>query len=219
MTPTPSTRRVLLFGDSLTAGNYLSEGQRPGHWVSLLSGLWKDQIEFLNEGKGGRSSDCLEEFAAVLGAYSAPDLLVLWLGTNDSREMDGEVARRTAQNLRQMIHRARARYGPELAILLVAPPNIHPPAYTKYTPEFAEARQANLRAIGGAIDQLATGEHCAKVDLFDTLPAASLTGDGVHPDTEGNLAMARVLAPALAHILGTSSSPWHNPPGPLPRDL
>lgn len=219
MTPTPSPQRVLLFGDSLTAGNYLPEDQRPRHWVSLLSGLWKDQIEFLNEGKGGRSSDCLEEFAAALAAHPAPELLVLWLGTNDSREMDGEVARRTAQNLRQMIHQARARYGPKLAILLVAPPNIHPPAYTQYTPEFAEARQANLRAIGGAIDELATGEHCAKVDLFDTLPAASLAGDGVHPDAAGNLAMARVLAPALAQILRISSSPQLNSPVPLPTNI
>ena len=219
MMPTPSTRRILLFGDSLTAGNYLPEGQRPHHWVSLLSGLWKDQIEFLNEGQGGRSSDCLAEFASVLVAHSAPDLLVLWLGTNDSREMDGDIARRTAQNLRQMIHQARARYGPELSILLVAPPNIHPPAYTKYTPEFAEARQANLRAIGGAIDELATEEHCATVNLFDTLPAASLAGDGVHPDADGNLAMARVLAPALARTLGSSASPRNNSPGLLPTDV
>lgn len=201
MKPTPSPQRVLLFGDSLTAGNYLPGGQHPHHWVSLLSGPWKDRIEFLNEGKGGRSSDCLEEFASVLEAYSAPELLVLWLGTNDSREMDGEVARRTAQNLRQMIRQARARYGPELAILLVAPPNIHPPAYKKFTPGFADARQANLRAIGGAIEELAKRERCTSINLFDTLPAASLTGDGVHPDAEGNLAMARVLAPALAQLL------------------
>ena len=154
----------------------------------------------------------------MLGAYSAPDLLVLCLGTNDSREMDGNVARRTAQNLRQMIHRARARYSPELSILLVAPPNIHPPAYTQFTLDFAEARQANLRAIGGAIEELATGEHCATVNLFDTLPAASLTRDGVHPDAEGNLAMARVLAPALAPILGISSYPSNNSPGPLPPE-
>jgi acyl-CoA thioesterase I len=192
---------VLLFGDSLTAGSYFPEGAPDQHWVSILSERWGAGVRFLNEGKGGRPSDSLPDFAAALSRHPAPDLLVLWLGTNDSREMDGEVAIRTARNLEGMIRLARERYGSGLSILLVAPPNIHPPAYTKFTPEFAAARQANLRAIGGAIRELSLAERCAFLDLFGVLSGESLARDGVHPDGAGNLAMAGRLAPEIAHIL------------------
>lgn len=194
-------KRVLLFGDSLTEGGYFSKDERQNHWVSVLSERWGDAVSFLNEGKGGRPSGSFHEFARVLSKHSAPDLLVLWLGTNDSRDMEGDAVNRTARNLEGMIRLARARHGSGLSILLVAPPNIHPPAYTKFTPEFAEARLANLRAIGGAIRELSLAERCAFVDLFGVMSGESLAKDGVHPDGAGNFAIAGRLAPKIAQIL------------------
>lgn len=192
---------VFLFGDSLTAGSYFPEGALDQHWVSLLSERWGAGVRFVNEGKGGRPSDSLPDFAAALSRHPTPDLLVLWLGTNDSREMDGEAAVRTSRNLGSMIHLARERHGESLSILLAAPPNIHPPALLNVTPDFAAARQANLRAIGRAIRELSRTEQCAFVDLFGVLSGESLARDGVHPDGVGNLAMAKRLAPKIAHIL------------------
>jgi len=200
-TTPPQRKRVLLFGDSLTQGTYFPEESRHQHWVSILSERWGGGVHFLNEGKGGRPSDSFQDFAAALSAHPAPDLLVLWLGTNDSRDMDGEAAVRTARNLENMIRLARERHGENFPILLAAPPNIHPPALLNVTPDFAAARQANLRAIGGAIRELSRAERCAFVDLFGVLSGESLSKDGVHPDGAGNLAMAGRLAPALAEIL------------------
>jgi hypothetical protein len=70
--------------------------------------------------------------------------------------------------------------------------------------QLAELRMRSQRIDDTDFDPdmpFATGERCASVNLFDSLPATSLAGDGVHPDAEGNLAMARVLAPALAQLL------------------
>jgi len=124
------------------------------------------------------------------------DLLVIALGTNDSRDVSGQCVPKAVANVRQMITAARAQYGPNSAILLLGPPNIRKDALGPTKP-IADQREANLRALGDAFADLGKELHCAYFSTFGTIPPESLAKDGVHPDPAGNAAMAKAILPKL----------------------
>ena len=62
----------------------------------------------------------------------------------------------------------------------------------------ANEREAKLRDIGDALAALAKETGCEFTSLFGTVPEASMTKDGVHPDAAGNAAIARAMLAKLA---------------------
>ena len=98
--------------------------------------------------------------------------------------------------LRAMIQKARTAYGEKLPVLLVGPPNLNKNALGP-TQVIANEREAKLRELGGAFAQLAKDLDCDYVSLYGTIPENSLTKDGVHPDSAGNAAIARVMLSKL----------------------
>jgi acyl-CoA thioesterase I len=198
-TPRPAARTVLVFGDSLTAGNALPKEQREKAWVRLVERDAGGAFTLINQGKGGRPTQSLDEFAAVLNRQPRPDILVIALGTNDSRDITEACVPKAVANLRSMIASARAKYSPAPAILLVGPPNINKAALVATKP-IANEREAQLRALGSAFRQLADETGCAFVNLFGVLPEATLTADGVHPDPAGNAAIAARMLEALRRV-------------------
>jgi acyl-CoA thioesterase-1 len=154
----------------------------------------------LNEGKGGRPTDSVKEFEAMLTRHAHADVLVLALGTNDSRDISDQCVPKAVANLRTMIGLARDRYGKDLAVLIAGPPNIRKESLGPTRP-IADQRDAKLRELGEGCTALATELHCEFVTLYGVVPAGSLTKDGVHPDVAGNEAIARVMLAKLRAML------------------
>jgi|GEM_PF-843478 len=190
-------RTVVVFGDSITAGGMLPADQRDQVWVQIVEREAKGQVKMVNEGKGGRPTNSVAEFDAMLKRVPSLDLLVIELGTNDSRDITPECVPKAVANVRAMIERARKAYGAGTAILLVGPPNINKSALGPTKP-IANEREAKLRELGDAFAALARELGCDFVSLFGAVPDASLTKDGVHPDAAGNAAIARVLGERIA---------------------
>jgi acyl-CoA thioesterase-1 len=189
-------RVVIVFGDSITAGNMLPKEEKARLWVNLVEAQSRGQLQMINEGKGGRPTDSVKEFEAMLERHPHADLLIIALGTNDSRDISAQCVPKAVANLRAMISAARAKYGGNLAVLLVGPPNIRKDALGPTKP-IADQRDAKLRELGAAFAALATELHCEFVSLYGIIPDTSLTKDGVHPDAPGNEAIARALLPKL----------------------
>lgn len=150
----------------------------------------------INEGKGGRPTDSLEEFTSMLARHERVDLLVLALGGNDARDISGKCVTNALANLRSMISLARQTYGGELSILLVGPTNIRKDALGP-TRNIAEEREQNLLDLNAAYPGLASELGCSFVSLYGTVAPRCLTLDGVHPDSEGHAAIAAVMLRAL----------------------
>ena len=167
--------------------------------VRVVESESQGRLKLVNEGKGGRPTASVPEFEAMLARQPRADLLVIALGTNDSRDITDQCAPKAVANLRQMIERARANYGPALSILLVGPPNIRKDALVASKP-IAHEREAKLRELGTAFAALAKELGCDFVSLFGSVPESSLTKDGVHPDAAGNAAIARTLSARLAPV-------------------
>lgn len=192
----PVPRTVIAFGDSITEGGALPKDQRDQAWLRIVERESKGALKMVNEGKGGRLTASVAEFEAMMTRHPRADLLILALGTNDSRDITAECVPKAVGNLRKMIERARATYGPALPVLLLGPPNINKAALVASKP-IASERETKLRELGDAFSALAKELRCDFASLFGTIPDDSLTKDGVHPDAEGNAAIARTITAGL----------------------
>jgi len=197
----PMPRTVIVFGDSLTAGNALPPANRESAWIRIVEKELAGKLKMINEGKGGRPTDSIKEFEEMLARNPQADLLVLALGTNDSRTVDGTCVSTAVKNLAAMIGLARKHYRADLPILLVGPPNIRKDALGPSKP-IADQREQNLKDLNSAYEKLAAEAHCEFVSLYGAVPEDSLAKDGVHPDaagngSAGNEAIAKVLLPKL----------------------
>lgn len=189
----PGTRTVIVFGDSLTEGK--SGGDRA--WVKAVERESHGRLRMINEGKGGRATgDGKNEFDRMTAKHPRCDLMVIALGTNDSRDLKAGSVEKAAANVQHMIDRARQCYGSALEVLILAPPNLNKAALVATKP-IANEREAQLKALGTAFENLARDKQCRFLSLFGTVPEESMTKDGVHPDPAGHAAMAKRILPAI----------------------
>jgi acyl-CoA thioesterase-1 len=187
---------VVVFGDSITAGGALPAAERSQLWVRLVEKEAAGKLKLVNEGKGGRPTASVKEFDAMLGRNPRADVLVIALGTNDSRDITDQCISKAVKNVRAMVEGGRKAYGAKLRVLLVGPPNIRKDALGPTKP-IADQRDAKLRELGAAFAKLAQELHGEFISLYGVVPVASLTRDGVHPDAAGNVAIAKVMLAAL----------------------
>lgn len=189
-------RTIIVFGDSITAGSALPKGQQSHAWVALIQKQTEGKLKLINEGKGGRPTDSVKEFDAMVLKHPHADQLVIALGTNDSRDITDQCVPKAVKNIRAMITKARVAYGDKLPILLVGPPNINKAALGPTKP-IANEREGKLKELGIAFKKLAQEEKCDFVSVFGVIPDSSLLKDGVHPDPAGNEPIAKTILSKL----------------------
>ena len=194
--PAPPT--VIVFGDSITEGNMLPADQRSKKWVALVEKQSQGRLQMVNEGKGGRPTDSVNEFKAMLTRHPRADMLVIALGTNDSRNIKEDCVPNAVKNIEAMVDLARAAYG-KIPVLLVGPPNIRKDALGPSKP-IADQRNAKLRELGAAFETLAKQSGCNFTSLYGVIPDTSLSKDGVHPDAAGNEAIVKVILPRILPV-------------------
>lgn len=192
----PFPRSVIVFGDSITAGSALPKEQRGQLWVTQVQQQSAGALTLINEGKGGRPTNSITEFEAMLSRHAKADALIIALGMNDSRDITPQCVPKAVANVRAMIGKARAAYGAKLPVLIVGPTNINKAALGPTKP-IANEREAKLRELGAAFEKLAAETKSEFVSLFGVVPDAALLKDGVHPDGAGNDAIAKVMGARL----------------------
>lgn len=138
-------RHIVCFGDSNTHGYCAETGGRFGEderWCCLLQEKLGDGFLVIEEGLSGRTT-CFEDpiheslsgldyIYPCLMSHEPVDLLVIMLGTNDTKERFGSSAACIALGLKRLIAKAVAttdcwRDG-KASILIVVPQNIDSPA-------------------------------------------------------------------------------------------
>jgi acyl-CoA thioesterase-1 len=189
--PTPSTSasetpRIVILGDSLTAGLGIEKSQS---FPSLLQerldaeGL---RYEVVNAGvSGDTTAGGLRRFEwATEGNV---DVLVIALGGNDG--LRGLPVAETRRNLAQIIERAQQRGIRVILAGMEAPPNYG----EQYTSEFRQtfsdlAKQYNVTFVPFLLEGVAG------------VPALN-TADGIHPNPEGARVVERNIWKALEPVL------------------
>lgn len=181
---------MLCFGDSITAN---------GRWLpsTAASSGWT----LVNAGRAGRkTSDIPAEFPTALAGHPRATGVLILLGVNDlpardSRPDDEKVASCLA-NIEAAIDMALNRFHPG-AIVVAAPPGIDAEGLDSVNRDKGYgAVPPLLTKLEAGLEALARDKGVQFVSLQDTLRPGQFS-DGLHPNAEGDAAIAEALAGAL----------------------
>jgi acyl-CoA thioesterase I len=188
--------KVICFGDSIVEGKNPGSLKAGERWIEKLQTLSGGKLRCINEGKGGRPASAVADFEPALKRTPDAGMLIIALGTNDSRDYSANAADRVAANLLKMIDIARAA-NPKLQIVLCAPYNINIEGLKK-DHDKGPAREKNLIAFGKAIEKLSQEKKTLFINFYGVVPKDSLTKDGVHPEAAGHAALAEAAWKVLS---------------------
>ena len=195
--------------DTVTGSDRFDETER---WTCLLGQLLGPDYLVLEEGLSGRttvfpdplheSMDGLGVIYSTLMSHEPVDLLVIMLGTNDTKERLGVNAACIAIGMERLVLKAKSTlcWAKEPNILIVCPPHIRPELYTnpcgaimgrgciEKSRELAGYLEATAKLVGAAfLDAQGIGQ-------FNTV-------DGMHLTAEGHRQLARKLAERIPELI------------------
>lgn len=183
-----STKTILFYGDSLTAGLGLTTEEA---FPALIEKKLKQQgkpCKVINAGLSGETSaGGLSRLEWVL--RQPVDVFVLELGANDG--LRGLPIDQTQKNLQSIIDKVKAKY-PKVKIVIagmMVPPNMGPDYTSKFKKIFPElAKKNNATLIPFLLQDVAGNEKLNQAD-------------GIHPNVEGHKIVAenvfKVVLPLL----------------------
>ena len=183
-----STKTILFYGDSLTAGLGLTTEEA---FPALVEKKFKQQgkpCKVINAGLSGETSaGGLSRLEWVL--RQPVDVFVLELGANDG--LRGLPIEQTQKNLQAIIDKVKAKY-PKAKIVIagmMVPPNMGPDYTSKFRKIFPElAQKNNATLIPFLLQDVAGNEKLNQAD-------------GIHPNVEGHKIVAenvfKIVKPLL----------------------
>lgn len=181
-------RKVLVFGDSLSAGYGLQAGEG---WVALLAERTQTAglpVTLVNASISGETTrGGLRRLSDVL-ARQRPDVVILELGGNDG--LRGYPIGQIHSNLSEMVNLIKATEAEVLLVSIPLPPN--------YGPRY-------VRAFQGTFEAVAEAEGIPLLPFTRSLLPLDedmMQGDGIHPTAKAQPLMLEALWPALAPLLG-----------------
>jgi lysophospholipase L1-like esterase len=196
-------KRLLVFGDTLSSVDALPKNQQADIWPSLLETRAQGWLSVINESKPARSTSAITDLEAVLKKKrdTPPDLIVIMLGTMDTRDPSPQCVPRAVNNLRGMVSAVRRKLGPQFPVLLIAPPNL---CQSSLPPGGAtpEQRAASLKAMADAYAKLAEETKCAFASTHGVIPEEHFAKGGLLPDENGHIALVETLLPSVLHAAG-----------------
>ncbi|WP_068118377.1 GDSL-type esterase/lipase family protein [Tropicimonas marinistellae] len=214
-------KRILCFGDSLTWGycataDDSAPGRYPAHqrWTGRLAAHFGADAAVVEDGLNGRTTDLDDPEAPYRnGAAALPialrsqtplDLVVLMLGTNDSKAYFRRTAVDIAVSLSGLTRQIAGFSGPDAAgapapkILLLSPPPVRPDPES-WAGRLFEDANARLGPLPGHLSALAATREAGFLDVGRVLTTGGT--DGIHFSEANNAALAEAVADAAAPLL------------------
>lgn len=215
-------KHIVCFGDSNTHGycaepwdcadgtDRFNESER---WTCLLGQLLGSEYLVIEEGLGGRTTvfqDPLTEglrgldmLFPVLMSHEPVDLLILMLGTNDTKERFGCTAECIGVGMERLIAKAasvEAWKNGRPNILVIAPPHIHETLYDgPFGGTMGSGCPGKSRELARFYEAAANRRGCAFLDA-EGLAEFNST-DGMHLTRNGHAALARKLAELVPQLV------------------
>ncbi len=215
-------KHIVCFGDSNThgycadpadcadGGDRFNESER---WTCLLGQMLGEDCYVIEEGLGGRTSvfpDPLHESMSGLDAiysclmsHEPVDLLIVMLGTNDTKERLGANAACIALGMERLVQKAKTlpawRNGTP-NILVVCPPHIGDGLYNDPVGAMmGKGCPEKSRELAKYLKPVAERNGCAFADAEGLAEFNKL--DCMHLTKKGHRQLAEALAPIVAKLL------------------
>lgn len=214
-------KNVLCFGDSLTWGWVPKENGVPTErfapeirWTGVLADRLGPDYHVIEEGLSGRTTsvdDPLDprlngsrQLPSVLASHLPLDLVVIMLGTNDTKAYFGRTPFDIATGMAVLLGQIASSAGgvgtayPAPRTLLVAPPTLA----ERPVPWFAalfEGGPAKTAALPDLYRSLASFVGAAFFDAGSVVQEVGV--DGIHFTAQNNLDLGEALAPLVMDLL------------------
>lgn len=183
-------RRIACIGDSITFGSGVMQTRQQDAWVFILGRLLGEDCQVINFGVSGaalqdqgdkpyRRQGMMEKVREA-----RPDVIVLMLGTNDSKPQNWEEDR-FRREYAGLVDELRACPWPH-KLVLMTPPRAFPQEKTGEIP-FKIDNGPISGPIRSTVLETAEARGVPCVDLYDfTREHPEYFADGVHPNRLGN---------------------------------
>ncbi|OYT88195.1 MAG: arylesterase [Burkholderiales bacterium PBB6] len=189
-TAAPTSTRVLIVGDSLSAEYGLARGTG---WAALLAERLRKErpgVEVVNASISGDTTSGGRARLAPLLTQHKPTVVVIELGGNDA--LRGMPLQSTRDNLRAMSQAAKAAGAKVLLVGMQVPPNYG----RSYTEEFSASFAQVAKAEGAALVPFMLKGIADQADAERWFQA-----DRIHPKAEAHPLILANIWPALQPLL------------------
>lgn len=202
--------RILCFGDSITWGYHPERGDRMGEqerWTGVLQDLLGEKYRIIEEGQNSRTiatddptegeKNGIKYIIPCIESQRPLDLMILMLGTNDTKKRYCYSALDIAGEMEQFLEKVQVynhfHLDGKMKILLVAPPVIRSDVWMDSMKDsFDLARSARImEEMRGLYRQLAETYGCDFLDASEVVAVSS--ADGVHLDQEEGRRLAEAF--------------------------
>ncbi len=209
-------RRILCFGDSNTHGTN-PVGPRFGEdarWPMILQAALGDGYRVLEEGFGGRTiafddpveggyKSAMRYLPPCLMSHDPLDLVIVMLGTNDSKQRFAMSAPAIAQALAHLVRLchlyAADAQGEPSRVLIISPPPVRTEVLKTRMAGTFDARSVEVtQGLAGEYARIAKLMRCGFLNAADFCRASQ--EDGVHLTADGHRALARGVAEKVLEI-------------------
>lgn len=182
------TKRIVMLGDSLTAGYGLESGQSITTELESIINAQGYKVKIENAGVSGDTTAAgLARLEWAIGGTPAPDLVIVALGANDM--LRNIPAQETEKNLEQILRTLKDKKIPTMLIGMQGPTNMG---------------AIFLRRFNALYPALAkkykTPFYPFMLEGVALKPEYNL-GDGIHPNLEGTRLIAQQMAPTIIKAL------------------
>ncbi|MCH1982126.1 GDSL-type esterase/lipase family protein [Ruminococcus sp. OA3] len=194
--------RIACVGDSITWGAYLKDRSKecyPYQLGRLLGSEYTVKNFGVNSATAQKDGDkpYWEQKAFIKSTSWKPDIVILMLGTNDTKAKNRTGIDNFADDYAELAdHYISCSSSPD--VLLMTPPPIFTPA-GEDSPRFDMHRETLEQEISSIL-KIADERGLTVIDLHDVLDGQSqyFQPDGVHPDSDGAGIIARTVYEALS---------------------
>jgi lysophospholipase L1-like esterase len=185
---------VLALGDSITSDRE--------SWARILARYWRDDPtrRILDSAvSGDTTSSLLERFNSTV-ANREFDWVVLFIGTNDCRQLDEKTPMVSLEEYRRNLQAILDRLAGKRIVLVTLPPADNA-RFRSFFPDSGNSYDAgHLDAANRVLRELAAGRQVALADLAKGLQGMggdALQPDGLHLSSAGQLVLCRLLLDLL----------------------
>jgi acyl-CoA thioesterase I len=184
--PAAAVPVLVCYGDSITAGYGLPEGQSFPDALGKLLDAGGYRYKVMNKGASGATTkDAVASLQSVL--HLNPEVVIVEFGGNDG--LRGLPLEQTRRNLDQVISALQSAHIKVLLAGITLPPN--------YGPDY-------IQQFNQVYKTLAAAHHTAFVPMIykDLIHVpGTIQRDGIHPTAKGSEIIAQTLLPVLKPLL------------------
>ncbi|WP_404456611.1 GDSL-type esterase/lipase family protein [Oceanobacillus kapialis] len=210
-------KRIVCFGDSNTWGlnaEDLSRFSEEVRWPCLFQSWLGEDFQVVEEGLVGRTSvmddplfeglNGLNYIVPCLKSHAPLELVIIMLGTNDTKERFGLTAHNIAQGIVRLAQKAKSiengRGGISHKVLIVAPTLIGP-KYFDTNIKFSMGENCDLKSkeLPGHLKHLLMDTDIEFLDASESVSVNEI--DYMHLDERGHRQMAEIILKKVKEVI------------------